>query len=91
MHTAAYSWPVYMDTDAIIQVVVISKDPEFSDLTGVTEAYVPAAGVFVGEHPLLRRYAFHTTATAICVLMHAHSLCVSCTQSCHSYTLPPLS
>jgi hypothetical protein len=35
---------------------VISKDPGFSDLTGVTEAYVPAAGVFVGEHPLLRRY-----------------------------------
>jgi hypothetical protein len=50
------------------QVVVISKDPEFSDLTGVTEAYVPAAGVFVGEHPLLRRYAIYAT-TAIYIYL----------------------
>jgi hypothetical protein len=55
-----------INTTTMIQVVVISKDPEFSDLTGVTEAYVPAAGVFVGEHPLLRRYAIYTT-NAICI------------------------
>ncbi|KAG5180715.1 hypothetical protein JKP88DRAFT_67786 [Tribonema minus] len=40
------------------EVVVVSREPDFDHLTGVTEAYVPEAGVFVGHHPLLRRSAF---------------------------------
>lgn len=40
------------------EVVILSRDADFSDLTGVSEAYIPETGIWVGQHPLLRRGPF---------------------------------
>ncbi|CAM9515327.1 unnamed protein product [Phaeothamnion confervicola] len=41
-----------------VEVVVLSDDTDFARLSAVTEAYVPACGVFVGQYPYLDRRVF---------------------------------
>lgn len=35
------------------EVVVLSRSAGFSELTGITEAFLPELGLFVGRFPLL--------------------------------------
>lgn len=37
------------------EVVVLSRSPGFSKLTGVTDAYIPELDIFVGRYPLLNK------------------------------------
>lgn len=37
------------------EVVILSRTRDFTELTGVTEAYLPALRLFVGQFPLMNK------------------------------------